>query len=185
MPIADIAHSIRSPRRRWPAAADETAGRVIFKSAIYTNRPGGGQGVASINLAGNLLGVGDNIRLEMFENSLADVPFYTNDFTNPNPTDQFGVSFSRLLDRIQGVIRLTALSRSINVDNIVITVDQAILSGPPGCCGNSNKYVQTFDFSTPVSVPGPIAGAGLPGILFAGGGLLAWWCRKRKAQAAA
>ena len=48
--------------------------------------------------------------------------------------------------------------------------------------GNPEFYVSALTY-TPV--PGPFVGAGLPGLILASGGFIAWWRTKRKNAAVA
>jgi hypothetical protein len=61
-----------------------------------------------------------------------------------------------------------------------VTEEYIVTPAANATVGQSATY--TIDVAP---IPGPIVGAGLPGLIFAGGGLLAFWRRKRNAQALA
>jgi hypothetical protein len=111
-------------------------------------------------------------------------------------TDPPGI-FGNPLQAING-----NLSYIVNPGSAALFTDQQTVAQVRfGWDGDGKAHIQQSDFTNVLgdvtrpfliareeqvsSVPGPIAGAGLPGLIVGGGCLLSRWRRKRKAEAAA
>jgi hypothetical protein len=108
-------------------------------------------GEATVRFRGDLLMTNELIRIELFETSVAEAPFVTLERSGLGAagTGGLGPYFSSHWQDLQGVMRITMLSGSVNVDSVYVSIQN------DGC----GRATNTIDSPTPPTIDCPTTAA--------------------------
>jgi hypothetical protein len=170
---------LQSTSRQRSARASSYKGHALTFDISFTNTTGNVPGTVTVEIDG----LQDNSTSAATAVTIDSAPAFG--ITLPFPVLLPPAAFNSFTVQ-NGVITQYSFNNNPIADNDVLELttlpggNQGVFFERFGNVADSFCGVQTCETAGPIAVPGPIAGAGLPGLILAGGGLLGWWRRRRK-----